>query len=266
MADGRRLYDGGVGRTGQRGWCVDVDDLDGYLDRWSRAHGDYDVRSSPATRLWLRVAHRLAAPLARRGVPPGRVTVLGGVGAVAIVGVAWLGGRWALLAAVLVVVVALLDGVDGALAELTDSATAWGRILDQLVDRVSELGMLVALWALGAPGPVCAAAAVLTVLDESVRASAAAEGMAEVGLVTVAERPARLLIGGLSLAAAGVVPSVAAPVVTGGAALWAVLALVATVQLVVNVRRRLWDRARNVALTADHADHAEEPGEREEPG
>jgi CDP-diacylglycerol--glycerol-3-phosphate 3-phosphatidyltransferase len=122
--------------------------------------------------------------------------------------------------------------------------------------------MIVALWALGAPGPVCAAAAVLTVLDESVRASAAAEGMAEVGLVTIAERPARLLIGGLSLAAAGVVPSVAVSVVTGGAALWAVLALVATVQLVVNVRRRLRGRKRNVALAAEHAD---EPGEREEP-
>jgi hypothetical protein len=49
---------------------VDVDDLDGYLDRWSRAHGDDDVRSSPATRVWLRVAHRLAAPLARRGSRP----------------------------------------------------------------------------------------------------------------------------------------------------------------------------------------------------
>ncbi|WP_433782063.1 CDP-alcohol phosphatidyltransferase family protein [Actinomycetospora sp. CA-101289] len=247
---------------------MDFDDLDGYLDRWSRAHGDYDVRSSPATLLWLRVAHRLAAPLARRRVPPGRVTVLGGVGAVAISGVAWLGGRWALLAAVLVVVVALLDGVDGALAELTDSATAWGRILDQLVDRVSDLAMIVALWALGAPGPVCAAAAVLTVLDESVRASAAAEGMAEVGLVTIAERPARLLIGGLSLAAAGVVPSVGVYVVTGGAALWAVLALVAAVQLVVNVRRRLHGRKRNVALAAEsgeHAEHADEPGEREEP-
>jgi phosphatidylglycerophosphate synthase len=194
------------------------------------------------------------------------VTVLGGVGAVGIPALAGLGGRWALLAAVLVVLVALLDGIDGALAELTDSATAWGRILDQLVDRVSDLAMLGARWALGAPGPVCAVAAVLTVLDESVRASAAAEGTAEVGLVTVPERPARLAIGGFSLAAAGVVPSLAVPVVTGGAALWAVLALVATVQLVVNVRRRLRGRARTVAQAAEPAaEQAEEPAERDEP-
>lgn len=50
--------------------------------------------------------------------------------------------------------------------------------------------------------------------------------------------------------------------VTGGAALWAVLAVVATVQLVVNVRRRLRGRKRNVALAAERPD---EPGEREDP-
>ncbi len=226
---------------------VDVDDLDAYIDRWSRAHGGYDVRSSRPTLAWLRIAHGLAAPLARRRVRPSSVTAVGGVGAIAVAAVASLGGRWPLLAAVLVVTVALLDGVDGAVAELTDSATAWGRILDQLVDRIGDVSMLVALWTLGAPGPVCAAAAVLTVLDESVRAGAAAEGMSEIGLVTIAERPARLLIGGVTLAVAGVVPSVVVPVVTVGAGLWAVLAVVTMVQLVVNVHRRLGGLPRNVA-------------------
>jgi CDP-diacylglycerol--glycerol-3-phosphate 3-phosphatidyltransferase len=234
---------------------VDVDDLEGYLDRWSRAHGGYDVRSSRPTMTWLRLVHRLAAPLARRHVAPGWVTLTGGVLAVAVSGVAGLGGRWPLLAAVLVVVVALLDGVDGAVAEITDSASAWGRVLDQLVDRIGDLSMVTGLWLLGAPGPLCAAAAVLTIFDEAVRGSAAAEGMSEVGLVTIAERPTRLLIGGLSFAAAGCVPSGAALITTVGASLWAVLAVVATVQLIVNVRRRLRGLARNVAR-----DHDEQAG------
>jgi CDP-diacylglycerol--glycerol-3-phosphate 3-phosphatidyltransferase len=199
--------------------------------------------------------HRLAAPLARRGVAPSSVTLTGGVLAVAVSGVAGLGGRWPLLAAVLVVVVALLDGVDGAVAEITDSASAWGRVLDQLVDRVGDLSMVAGLWLLGAPGPLCAAAAVLTIFDESIRGSAAAEGMSEVGLVTIAERPTRLLIGGLSFAVAGVVPSVAGYVAAVGAALWVVLAVAATVQLIINVRRRLRGLARNVAR-----DHDEQPG------
>ena len=225
---------------------VDVDDHEGYVDRWSRAHGGYDVRASRPARAWLRVAHFFGAPLARRGVPPTRVTLVGGVGAVAVGAVAALGGRWPLLAAVLVVVVAVLDGVDGAVAELTDAATAWGRVVDQLVDRVGDLSMVAGLWALGAPGPLCSVAAVLTVLDESIRGGAAAEGVGGVGLVSFPERPARLVIGGVALFAAGVVPDVAPTTVTVAAAIWTLLAVVATVQLVVNVRRHLHGRPHTV--------------------
>ncbi|GLZ49833.1 hypothetical protein Acsp06_60180 [Actinomycetospora sp. NBRC 106375] len=237
-------------------------DLEEYLDRWSRAHGDYDVRSSPLTRLWLRIAHRLASPLAVRGVQPTRVTAVGLVGALAVGGVAALGGRWPLLAAVLVVVVALLDGVDGAVAEMTDAATAWGRVLDQLVDRVGDLAMIGGLWALGAPGPVCAAAAVLTILDEAIRSSASAAGVAEVGLVTFAERPTRLVLGGVSFAAAGVVPTAAVPVATVGASIWLVLAAFATLQLVINVRRRLLGVPRHGSPTATHEQDGEPRGDR----
>ena len=225
---------------------MDVDDLEGYVDRWSRAHGGYDVRSSRPTMAWLRLAHRLGAPLARRGVSPTSVTVVGGVGAVAVGAVAALGGRWPLLAAALVVVVAVLDGVDGAVAQLTDRSTAWGRVVDQLVDRVGDLSMIIGLWALGAPGPLCAAAAVLTLLGEAVRAGAAAEGVGGVGLVSIPERPARLVIGGVGLLAAGVVPAVAATTVTVAAGVWTLLAVVATVQVVVNVRRELRGRPRAV--------------------
>ncbi|WP_328306274.1 CDP-alcohol phosphatidyltransferase family protein [Actinomycetospora sp. NBC_00405] len=232
---------------------MDVDDLEAYVDRWSRTHGGYDVRSSRPTMAWLRLAHGLGAPLARRGIPATWVTAAGGVGAVAVGGVAALGGRWALLAAALVVVVAVLDGIDGAVAELTGSSSAWGQVLDQLVDRIGDVAMIAGLWVLGAPGPLCAAAAVLTLLDESIRSSAGAAGMVEIGVVTLPERPARLVVGGLSLAAAGIVPSAAAPIVTVGAALWTVMTLVTTVQLVVNVRRRLRGQPRKV-LDADPGD------------
>ncbi|MEJ2889274.1 CDP-alcohol phosphatidyltransferase family protein [Actinomycetospora aeridis] len=226
---------------------MDVDDLEGYFDRWSRAHGGYDVRGSRPTRAWLRVAHFFGAPLARRGVSPTTVTLVGGVGAIAVGAVAALGGRWPVLAAALVVVVAVLDGVDGAVAQLTDSSTAWGRVVDQLVDRVGDLSMVVGLWALGAPGLLCAAAAVLTVLDESIRGSAAAEGVGAVGLVSFPERPARLLLGGLAFLVAGLVPDVAGVTVTVAAAVWTLLAVVATGQLVVNVRRKLHGRPRNLS-------------------
>jgi CDP-diacylglycerol--glycerol-3-phosphate 3-phosphatidyltransferase len=232
---------------------VDGDDLEAYVDRWSRAHGGYDARSSRPTMAWLRLAHGLGAPLARRGVPASWVTATGGVGAVAVGGVAALGGRWALLAAALVVVVAVLDGIDGAVAELTGTSSAWGQVLDQLVDRIGDVAMIAGLWVLGAPGPLCAAAAVLTLLDESIRSSAGAAGMVEIGVVSLPERPARLVVGGLSLAAAGAVPSAAALIVTVGATVWTAMTLAATVQLVVNVRRRLHGQPRKV-LDADPGD------------
>ena len=63
-----------------------------------------------------------------------------------------------LLAVVLVVVSGLLDGLDGAVAVLTDRATRWGHVLDSLVDRCSDGLYLVALWLVGAPAGVCVAA------------------------------------------------------------------------------------------------------------
>jgi phosphatidylglycerophosphate synthase len=126
-------------------------------------------------------------------------------------------------------------------------------VLDQLVDRIGDVAMIAGLWVLGAPGPLCAAAAMLTLLDESIRSSAGAAGMVEIGVVTLPERPARLVVGGLSLAAAGIVPSAAALTVTVGAALWTAMTLVTTVQLVVNVRRRLRGQPRKV-LDADPGD------------
>jgi hypothetical protein len=59
------------------------------------------------------------------------------------------------------------------------------------------------------------------------------------------------VIGSLSLAVAGAVPADAALVATVGAAAWAVLAAGATLQLVVNVRRRLHGLPRNVARAED---------------
>ena len=61
------------------------------------------------------------------------------------------------------------------------------------------------------------------------------------------------MVGGLTLAAAGIVPSAAALIVTVGAALWTAMTLVTTVQLVVNVRRRLRGQPRKV-LDADPGD------------
>jgi CDP-diacylglycerol--glycerol-3-phosphate 3-phosphatidyltransferase len=63
---------------------------------------------------------------------------------------AWLDGRWLILAALVVVLSGLLDNLDGAVAVLTGRSTRWGYVLDSTADRVSDLAYVGALLLAGA--------------------------------------------------------------------------------------------------------------------
>jgi phosphatidylglycerophosphate synthase len=210
-----------------------------YLRRWSRLHGG--ASTGGLVGFWLALMHRLARPLARLGVGPDPITIAGLLVAIVAAPVASGGGRWPLLAAGLVVISGLVDNLDGAVAVLTGRATGWGFVLDSVCDRVADAGYLVALWLAGAPGWLAVLGGGLAGLQEYLRARAGAGGMAEVGVVTVAERPTRVIVTAMFLLAAGVYPDAAAGWAGAGAALWAGLGLIGFGQLAVAVRRRLRD-------------------------
>lgn len=219
-------------------------------ERWSAAHGGLDPGSSRWVSGWLSLVHRCTRPLAGRGVPPGRVTVAGLAVAATVPALAWAGHGWPLAAAVCVVLSGVLDGIDGALARWDGSGTRWGGVLDDLVDRCSDLLMLAALAVLGAPAAWCVAAAVLTLLLEGVRASARVAGMDGIGTLTLWERPSRLVVTAFGTAACGVAGLVAplrdavAEIAGTAAAVAVLLAVVGVVQLVVAVRRALLGEVR----------------------
>ncbi|HWN26059.1 MAG TPA: CDP-alcohol phosphatidyltransferase family protein [Actinomycetospora sp.] len=203
-----------------------------FLARWSAAHGGIEPRGFVLG--WLRIVHVVARPLARRRVPPWVLTTASAICGVAVP-LAVLAGRWGALAgAVLAVVCALLDGLDGAVAVLTDTASAWGRVLDPLVDRLGDIAFLVALVLAGAPGWLAVGVGVLTLLQESVRASAR---LPDVGVVSVWERPSRVIV--VSLGLLGTVVSPGLPAATIAVSIAAVLAVVGFTQVVVTVYRRL---------------------------
>jgi CDP-diacylglycerol--glycerol-3-phosphate 3-phosphatidyltransferase len=210
-----------------------------YLDRWQTLHGGYDPRGSKLVGPWLSVVYGVARPFARAGIPPDVVTVLGVVVSGLVVWLCWLGGRWVILAAVVVGLSGLLDSIDGAVAVLTDRVTRWGAVLDSVVDRVSDVLYLVALWLVGAPAWVCVVAGVLLFTQEYARARATAIGMDDVGVVTIGERPTRVIVVAMFLLAAGIYPDVATSWATAGAAASLTIGLVALAQLLVVVRRRL---------------------------
>jgi CDP-diacylglycerol--glycerol-3-phosphate 3-phosphatidyltransferase len=153
--------------------------------------------------------------------------------AVAVPGVAALGGRWRVVGAALVVVSAVLDGLDGAVARATGTATDRGRTLDHVADRTSDLALLVSLGLLGGSAwapPALAVAGATTLAQESVRARSGPLGL------TVAERPTRVVLAAMVLLGAGVTPASAPRTAAAGAGGAAVLGVVGLGQ-VLRMRR-----------------------------
>ena len=110
-----------------------------------------------------------------------------------------------------------------------------------MADRVADVCYLIALVVVGAPTWMAVGAGVLTFLQEYVRARAGAAGMSEIGVVSVWERPSRVLVTGLFLVAAGIHLPWAVQLASLGAATSLVLALAGITQVVLMVRRRMLD-------------------------
>jgi phosphatidylglycerophosphate synthase len=208
-----------------------------YLDRWARLHGD--AATTGLVGWWLRFCYRLAVPLVRLRVPPDGLTVVGLAVAVAVVLPSSAGGRWPLLGVLVVVVSGVLDNLDGAVALLTGRTTRWGFVLDSLCDRISDAAYAAALALAGGPWSLATAGAALAWLHEYARARAAVTGMPEIGVVTVSERPTRVIVTAMFLLGAGLYPSAADGWATAGLAAWVTLGVVGLTQLLVVIRRRL---------------------------
>ena len=212
-------------------------DRDTYLQQWSTLHGG--ARPTGVVGGWLRIVHVVASPLARLRVPPDAVTLLGLLIACSAPLLASL-GRWGVLAAALVIALSgLFDSLDGAVAVMTGRTSRWGAVLDAVVDRISDAVFVVTLWVAGAPAPVCVAAVALCWLQEYARARAGGAGMTEVGVLTVNERPTRVIVVVMSLLASVARPDDDPGWATLGA--WALVGLgvIGIVQLLVVIRRIL---------------------------
>ncbi|HUR76117.1 MAG TPA: CDP-alcohol phosphatidyltransferase family protein [Sporichthya sp.] len=215
-----------------------------YLAAWADSHGGHDpAGGGRAERAWFALVFRAAAPLRR--VSPDALTAAAVVVAALAATVAGGAARWCLLAAVLVALSAVLDGVDGAVAVMTGRATRWGHLIDSLGDRVAEALFGFALYEAGAPWQLCAAAVASGWLHEYARARAGAGGVSEILVVTVAERPTRVIAAVLGLLVAGLLGPDSVGELDAelaafcGAVAWCSLGLVGLGQLMHALRRAL---------------------------
>jgi len=125
--------------------------------------------------------------LCRCHVPPDAITAAG-VGAAAI---AVLTTRP--VAAALVLLTAVCDGLDGAVAIQRGRISKHGSLIDHAADRVTDVLFALALWHAGASAWIVAADAAMVLGYEAARAHARRRHATEV-LVTVGERPIRVAI------------------------------------------------------------------------
>ncbi|MFN2560136.1 MAG: CDP-alcohol phosphatidyltransferase family protein [Jatrophihabitans sp.] len=168
---------------------------------------------------WLRVMWWLARPLRR--LPPTAITVLGVVFAADAV---LLAGSWPALAAVVVIVAVLCDGLDGAVALVADRATGFGARADAVADRVSDVAFAAALWRCGVPLAFAAVCGALALMVDGVRRLRRVPSR-----VTVGERPTWAICAVLACGSAAVT-SAHWPLLVC-ASVWAAAGVVAVIQV-----------------------------------
>ena len=153
-----------------------------------------------------KVIEPLVATLARRGVTPDAVTIIGTVGAV-VGSVALFATGHLFWGTVVVTISVLLDLLDGALARARGGGSVFGAVLDSAGDRISDAAIFGALvwWYSGAGHNrllvlLALLCLVLGVLTSYVKARAEGVGLScDVGIVERLERLLLVLFGtGLS--------------------------------------------------------------------
>ena len=216
----------------------ELPDLVGWFARWQIQHRapDLDPSKTVVLRLFLTFTYRLATPLARLRIRPGVVTLAGLWLACTVPTIAT---RWPAIAAVVCLFSSVVDGVDGAVAGLTNRASATGFVLDSFVDRLAELAFFGALVVVGGHLSLAAGGWAAVILVEYVRARAGNAGLDEVGVVTVAERPTRVLCVVFGLLGAAFMPAHARTAADGAAIIAIATAVVGLAQLGRTIHRHL---------------------------
>lgn len=155
-----------------------------FFSTWSDLHGNAKI--SGIVKAWLSISYLIVKPISRVRITPNILTMFGlffGVILFLNANTSW--------ASVLLVLSLICDGIDGSLAILTKKSTKWGAILDSVVDRLTEIFWVLALYKIGADLKLLVIVLLTASLQEYVRARSAGLGVSEVGIVTFAERPVR---------------------------------------------------------------------------
>ncbi len=155
-----------------------------FLSTWSKIHGDAQVTG--IVKGWLNISYLITKLLAKIRTSPNGLTIFG-----LVFGVLLYLNSQSIWAPILLVLSLICDGLDGSLAIITEKSSKWGAILDSVIDRLTEVFWVLALYSLGINLNLLIAVLILSTVQEYLRARAGGVGVVEVGVVTYAERPVR---------------------------------------------------------------------------
>jgi len=175
---------------------------DEYFTKWSQLHGGIEPQG--VVRGWLAVAHFIARPFFK--LSPNTISVFGVLVAAIVTVCVRDGSRWLALDALIVIMIGMLDSIDGVVAVCTNRVTLWGAVLDSVADRVVDFLLVVMLVRVGAPVPIAAIALTTSYVLEYMRARAQGLGVREVNVITAGEKPTRIIIVAMFLLACALLP------------------------------------------------------------
>jgi archaetidylinositol phosphate synthase len=155
-----------------------------FLSTWSKIHGDAQVTG--IVKGWLNISYLITKLLAKIRTSPNGLTIFG-----LVFGVLLYLNSQSIWAPILLVLSLICDGLDGSLAIITGKSSKWGATLDSVIDRLTEVFWVLALYSLGINLNLLIAVLILSTVQEYLRARAGGVGVVEVGVVTYAERPVR---------------------------------------------------------------------------
>ena len=193
-----------------------------YLVKWSNFHGG--ATPTGLIKIWLKLAFALSTPLVR--LNPNIITFSSLLVMAGAIGILVGPNPQYLTAAILVLVVGLIDNVDGIVALRSSRVTSWGAYLDAIVDRFIDVGIGLLFLVSGAPVGLVMVAISVALVHEYMRARAGGVGHHEIGAVTVAEKPTRIALGIMFLIACAVRPEDSAQLATIAILTWIALGVI----------------------------------------
>jgi CDP-diacylglycerol--glycerol-3-phosphate 3-phosphatidyltransferase len=151
---------------------------------WSALHGGAEIKGIVKT--WLAISYSSAKVVSALRFSPNFLTLLGLVFAIAMAV-----NPLSLWTIPLLVLSLYADGIDGSVAIYQNRSSSFGAILDSVADRISEALWFYVAYRIGAPAWMVLVTYVIASTQEYARARLGGLGIADVGVVTPAERPVR---------------------------------------------------------------------------